>query len=80
MKMEMKWQKEIRNGLSIEKSIILMKMVMVYQIVKKDYSIKIRKSSRLKVVRDLPSITLPQITICKSCQFDKKTKVKFNAK
>ena len=41
---------------------------------------QIRKSSKLKVVRDLPNITLPESTICKSCQFGKKTKVKFNAK
>ena len=41
---------------------------------------QISKSSRLKAVRDLPSITLPEITICKSCQFGKKTRVKLNAK
>jgi len=34
----------------------------------------------LKVVRDLPNITIPESTICKSCQFDKQTKVQFNVK
>ena len=41
---------------------------------------QIRKSSRLKAVHDLPSITLPESTICKSCQFGTKTRVQFNAK
>jgi len=41
---------------------------------------QIIKSSRLKVVRDLPNITLLEIIICKSCQIGKKTKVQFNAK
>ena len=41
---------------------------------------QIRKSSRLKVVRDLPNITLPESTICKYCQFSRKTRVQFNAK
>ena len=41
---------------------------------------QINKSSRLKVVCDLPNITLPESTICKSCQFGKKTRVKSNAK
>ena len=41
---------------------------------------QINKSSRLKAVRDLHNITLPESTICKSCQFGKKTRVKFNAK
>ena len=41
---------------------------------------QIRKSSRLKDVRDLPNITLPKSTICKSCQFSKKTRFQFNAK
>ena len=41
---------------------------------------QISKSSRLKVVRDLPNITLPESTICKSCQFGKQTRVQFNAK
>ena len=41
---------------------------------------QIRKSSRLKDVRDLPNITPPESTICKSCQFGKQTKVQFNAK
>ena len=40
----------------------------------------IKKSSRLKVVRDLPNITLPESIICKSCQFGKQTRVQFNAK
>ena len=40
----------------------------------------INKSSRLKAVRDFPNISLPENIICKSCQFGKKTKVKFNAK
>jgi len=41
---------------------------------------QINKSSRLKVVRDLPNITLPENIICKSCQFGKQTRVQFNAK
>ena len=41
---------------------------------------QINKSSRLKVVRDLPNITLPESIICKSCQISKKTRVQFNAK
>ena len=41
---------------------------------------QINKYSRLKAVRDLPNINLPESTICKSCQFRKKTRVKFNAK
>lgn len=41
---------------------------------------QIRESSRLKVVHDLPYITILESTICKSCQFGKQTKVQFNAK
>ena len=41
---------------------------------------QISKSNRIKVVRDLPNITLPKSTICKSCQFGKKTRVQFNDK
>ena len=41
---------------------------------------QINKSSRHKVVRDLPNITLPENITCKSCQFDNQTKVQFNAK
>lgn len=41
---------------------------------------QIIKSSRLKVVCDLPNITIPESTICKSCQFGKQTRFQFNAK
>ena len=41
---------------------------------------QINKSSKLKVVRDLPNITLTENIICKSCQFGKQTRVQFNAK
>ena len=41
---------------------------------------QIHKSRKLGAVRDLPNISLPESTICKSCQFGKKTRVKFNAK
>jgi hypothetical protein len=41
---------------------------------------QINKLSRFKVVRDFPSITLPENIICKSCQFGKQTRVQFNAK
>ena len=41
---------------------------------------QIRKYSRLKFVQDLPNITLPGSTICRSCQFGKKTRVQFNSK
>ena len=41
---------------------------------------QIYKSSRLKAVRDLPNITLPENIIRKSCQFGKQTRVQFNAK
>ena len=37
-------------------------------------------SSKECVVRDLPNINLPKNVICKSCQFGKQTKVRFNAK
>jgi len=33
---------------------------------------QIRKASRFKVVRDLPYISIPENTICKPCQIDKK--------
>lgn len=41
---------------------------------------QISKWSRLKVVHDLPIITIPESTICKSRQFGKKTRAQFNAK
>lgn len=41
---------------------------------------QISKSSRLKAAHDLPIITISESTICKSCQFGKKTRVQFNAK
>jgi len=34
----------------------------------------------MEVVHDLPNISPPKNSICKSCQLDKKNKVHFNAK
>ena len=39
-----------------------------------------RKSCRLKAVHDLPNISIPENTISKPCQLDKKTRVHFNDK
>jgi hypothetical protein len=36
---------------------------------------QIRKACRFQVVRDLPDISIPENTICKSCQFGKQTRV-----
>ena len=44
------------------------------------YFSHIKKSSRLKAVRDLPNISLPENIICKVFQFGKQTRVQFNAK
>jgi len=41
---------------------------------------QIRKECRLKVVHDLPHTSIPENTICKPCQVDKKTRVHFNEK
>jgi len=41
---------------------------------------QIRKSCKLKAIRDLPDIIIPENTICKPCQFGKKTRVQFNSK
>ena len=41
---------------------------------------QINKARRLQVVRGLPNINLPKSIICKSCQFGKQTRVRFNAK
>lgn len=41
---------------------------------------QIRKSCRLKVIRDLLDIIILENTICKPCQFGKKTRVQFDAK
>ena len=41
---------------------------------------QIIKACRLKAVRDLPDIIIPENTICKPCQFGKKPRVQFNAK
>ena len=41
---------------------------------------QIRKACRLKEVRDLPNLRIPENTICKPCQVSKQTKVHFNEK
>jgi len=41
---------------------------------------QIRKARKLKVVRDLPDISIPENTICKQCQISKQTKVHFMEK
>ena len=41
---------------------------------------QIRKVCRLKAVRDLPDISIPENTICKPCQVGKKTRVYFSEK
>ena len=41
---------------------------------------KIRKACRFQAVRDLPDISILENTICKSCQFGKKTRAHFPEK
>jgi len=38
---------------------------------------QIRKACKYQAVRDLPNITIPDNTICKSCQFGKQTRTHF---
>ena len=41
---------------------------------------QIRKACKYQAVRDLPDIRIPENTICKSCQFGKKTRTNFPEK
>eukprot|EP00253_Pinus_taeda_P012468 PITA_12468 len=41
---------------------------------------QIRKACKFQVVRDLPDISIPENTICKSCQFGKQTRAHFPEK